>query len=287
MRIIDRLDEMTETARGWLSGGSVGFVPIISSLHEGHRALVQAARAECEITVISIILVPLRMNTDSTGNSYPRNLSRDLQFLSNMGVDVVFIPQPDELYPQQLSTYVMLSGSLAQYVEQRSDASTIREFATVMTKFLLLVRPDITFVGQKDAQQVAIMRQIVRDLNIDVSLRVLPTVRESSGLALSSRNLRLSWTERQVGSVLYQALLTGRALIEKGEARAEVIKEAIARHVATEPLVQVLGITIAQPDTLAELAQIVPGTIFVIEAKIGNVYLTDNILWNSSGQWII
>jgi pantoate--beta-alanine ligase len=287
MRIIDRLDEMTETARGWLSGGSVGFVPIISSLHEGHRALVQAARAECEISVVSIILLPLKMNTGNSGTVYPRDLSRDLQFLSNMGIDVVFVPPPQELYPQQLATYVALSGPLAQRLEQRSDADTIREFATVMAKLFLLVRPDIAFVGQKDAQQVAIIRQIVHDLNIDVNLRVLSTVRESSGLALSSRNLRLSWTERQVASVLYQALLTGRALVEKGEQRAEVIKDAITRHATTEPLVQVQAITITRPDTLAELAQVAPGTIIVIEAQIGDVYLTDNILWDSNGQWII
>jgi pantoate--beta-alanine ligase len=287
MRIIDRLDEMTETARGWLSGGSVGFVPIISSLHEGHRALVQAARAECEITVVSIILLPLKMNTGNSGTIYPRDLSRDLQFLSNMGVDIVFVPPPEELYPQQLATYVALSGPLAQRLEQRSDAATIREFATVMTKLFLLVRPDIAFVGQKDAQQVAVMRQTVHDLNIDVNLRVLPTVRESSGLALSSRNLRLSWTERQIASVLYQALLTGKALIEKGEMRADVIKEAISKHAAAEPLVQIQAITIAQQDTLAETVQIVPGTIIIIEAQISDVYLTDNILWNSNGQWII
>ena len=287
MRIIDRLDEMTETARGWLSGGSVGFVPIISSLHEGHRALVQAAQAECEMSVVCIILLPPKMNTSGRNVEYSRDLARDLQFLGNMGVDVVFVPSPDELYPQQLATYVTLSGPLAQRLEQSVSADTIREFATIMAKLFLLVRPDIAFVGQKDAQQIAIMRQVVHDLNIDVNLRVLPTVRESNGLALSSRNLRLSWTERQAASVLYQALLTGKALVEKGETRASVIKEAIGKHVASEPLVQLRAIAIVQPETLAELIQVTPGTIFMIEAQIGNVILTDNILWNNNGQWII
>jgi pantoate--beta-alanine ligase len=287
MRIIEQLDEMTETARGWLTGGTVGFVPILSvfGLHDGHKTLVQAARESCEISIVSIPATPFPFVRNVPPSQYPRDLSRDLHFLSNTGVDAVFISHIQDLYPSEFSTYVNLTGPLAKRLEEMKGAIAVREFATLMTKLLLLVRPDVAYFGQKDAQQIAVIRQVVRDLNIDVRLSILPTVRESNGLAMSSRNLKLSWTERQAATIIYQSLLRSKAQIEKGERRARVIEQAIEECIITEPLVSLRYIAICHPDTFIPVSEIHPGTLLAIGAQVGNIHLADNILWARDGQW--
>src|SRR5579859_709971 len=153
MRIIHNLDEMTETARGWLAGGSVGFVPTMGDLHEGHITLVQAARQECEISVVSIFVNSLAFDQGEDLTSYPRDLLRDLQLLSNASVDVVFIPRAEDLFPPHFSTYVALSGPIAERLERVNNPGYVRELATEMTKLFQLVRPDRVYFGQKDAQE--------------------------------------------------------------------------------------------------------------------------------------
>lgn len=287
MRIIDKLDEMTETARGWLTGGSVGFVPIMSvfGLHEGHRSLIQAAREDSEISIVSLPITPLPLDTYTNQAHYPHDLTRDLQFLRNTGVDAVFILHPEDLYPAEFSTSVSLTGPLTKRLEGMQSSIAIREFTTLMTKLFLLVRPDVAYFGQKDAQQAALLRQLVRDLNVDVRLSILPTVRESSGLAMSSRNLKLSRTERQAAAMLYQALLLGKSLIEGGEYRASSIENAITHCIASEPLISLKYVAICDPDTFIAVEDITPGTLLAIGAFVGNVLLADNITWTSKGHW--
>ena len=289
MRIIHNLDEMTETARGWLAGGSVGFVPTMGSLHQGHISLVQAAHQECEISVASIFVNPLQFEESDDLLRYPRDLSRDLQLLSATNVDVVFIPRTEDIYPAGFSTYVMPTRSLWAVQPAKGTGSRIyaRGVATIMTKFLQLVRPDIAYFGRKNAQQIAIVRQVVRDLNIDVGLRILPTVRESDGLALGSRNHFLTQPERQAASVLYRALLAGKALVDRNVRNCAEIEKAMMDLVVTEPLVNLDYVKVCHSDTLSSVDTIVPGTMLMIAAHIGKVHFIDNIIWRGGTNWLL
>ena len=289
MRIIHNLDEMTETARGWLAGGSVGFVPTMGSLHQGHISLVQAAHQECEISVASIFVNPLQFEESDDLLRYPRDLSRDLQLLSTTNIDVVFIPRTEDIYPAGFSTFVMPTSPLWAVQPAKGTGSRIyaRGVATIITKLFQLVRPDIAYFGRKNAQQIAIVRQVVRDLNIDVGLRILPTVRESDGLALGSRNHFLTQRERQAASVLYRALLAGKALVDGNVRNCAEIEKAMIDLVMTEPLVTLDYVKVCHSDTLSAVDTIVPGTMLMIAAHIGKVHFIDNIIWRGGTNWLL
>ncbi len=284
MRIIQRLAEMTETARGWLAGGTVGFVPIKGGIHDGHRTLIQAAHNACEICVVSVLANAFTGAQQSVQAGSPAP-EHDIQQLQDLGADVVFTPQLNELFPIDFSTYVTPTGQLAECLEGRNNALRVREVVTAVMQLFLLVRPDIAYFGQKDAQYIAILRKMIRDLHVDISLRVLPIVRESDGLAMSMRNHRLSPAERQAARVLYQALLHARQLIEQGELRSQAIIQAITAMIAQEPLLTFEYGALCQPETFAEVPQAAPGTLLVIGARAGTVRLTDNIVWLANGQW--
>lgn len=287
MRIIYDLDEMTETARGWLAGGTVGFVPTMGYLHHGHLSLMQAAHQECEISVASIFVNPIQFEENEELIRYPRDLTRDLQLLSNARTDVVFIPRVEDLYPPDFSTYVTPSNApWAMQLAKGSGSLTYnRGVATVITKLFHLVRPDVAYLGQKNAPQVAIIRQLVRDLNIDVELRVLPTVRESDGLALGSRNRFFTAAERKAASVIYSALLAGKALIDTNVRNTAVIEKAMIDLLVTEPLVILDYVKVCHPDTLIDLDNVAPGTMLLVAAHIGKIHLIDNIIWFGGMNW--
>ncbi len=165
--------------------------------------------------------------------------------------------------------------------------SAVRGVATIMTKLLQLVRPDVAYFGQKDAQQVAIVQQLVRDLNIDVTLRILPTVRDSDGIALSSRNSALTPAERQAAKSIYQALLAGKALIEGGERQPAALEKAMRAVIATEPLLALDYAVVCHPDTFRELEKAAPRTMLTLAARINNLRLIDNIVWLGNGNWLL
>lgn len=285
MRIIQQVDEITETARGWLSGGTVGFVPTMGRLHEGSLLLVRTAHQECEISVVSIFANPKQLGWDE--DLGPVCLDEDLELLKATGVDVVFIPREEDIYPPYFSTYVIPSGPLAERLEGASSPGHFRGIATSITKLLMLIRPDRVYFGQKDAQQVAIIRKLVRDFNIDVSLRVLATVRNSNGLPLSSRNSRLSPTEQRAALVLYHSLLAGKALVDQQEYRSEVIEGAIVEFVSAEPLISLEYVAICEPETFQDLPEVRPGTLLTIAAHVGTTRLVDNIFLREDGTWQI
>ncbi|MBA2287714.1 MAG: pantoate--beta-alanine ligase [Ktedonobacteraceae bacterium] len=287
MRIIHDLDEMMETARGWLSRGTVGFVPTMGHLHAGHLSLIQAARRECEISVVGIFVSPSRFKPGKGRARFPRDLARDLFLLDSAGVDVVFIPRSHDLYPANLSTYVTPTGPLAERLEGTLNPGYFRRMATTVTRLFQVVRPDIAYFSQKDAQTVAVLRKMVRDLNIDITLGILPTVREQDGLAISTRNASLSRPERQAATVLYRALLAGKALIQGGELRPPVIEKAMGDMVLAEPGVGLNYAAVCDPETFQELTVITSRTLLIVSATIGSIRLTDNILWLGDGTWLI
>ena len=286
MRIIHTLDEMTETARGWLAGGSVGFVPTMGYLHEGHMALIEAARNECEISVVSIFVNPLQFATPDEFERYPRDLTRDIQLLRTAQVDVVFVPRDEDFFPPDFATAIVPSGPAFERLEAASNPAYVRGVATTVTKLLQLVRPDVVFFGRKDAQQVVLARRLIRDLNIDVSLRSLATVRESDGLALSSRNHLLSPDERRAANVLYRALQAGKSLIEGGELRSEQVEQAMKALVATEPLVTLEYAVACHEHSFDAVPRIVPGTMLAIATIVSGIHLLDNTIWLGDDHWL-
>ena len=287
MRIIAQLDEMTETARGWLAGGSVGFIPTIGHLHEGSIKLIEAAKQECEISVVSIFVNPLQFIQGTEPILTSGDVAHDLQMLEAAQVDVVFMPRAGDMYPPEFATYIMPTGPVAKRLESFSNRVYVRGVATMAVKLLQLVRPDVVYFTQKDALLVALARQLVRDLNIDIGLRVLPTIREADGLAMSSFHHLLTVQERQAANHIYAALLAGKALIDAGERRASIVVKAMRNQIITEPLLQLDYTAVCHPDLFNELDEVNPRAMLTITVHIGDVRLTDNIVWLGGGHWLL
>jgi len=290
MRIIQNLSEMTETARGWLAGGTVGFVPTMGHLHVGHLTLVQAVQRECEISVVSIFVNPLQFDPGDDPALYPRNLPQDLQLLDNEHVDIAFVPRSEDIYPPHFSTYVTPNGQITQWLQKTNRLHYARGITTVTSKLFQLVRPDIVYYSQKNALHIALVRQVIRDLNFDISLRILPVVRDHDGLAISNRPHHLPSAERQALALLYQALLAAKSMIEQGERDVAVIEKAMADLAATSPLLKLDYAIICDPETFEQpgdtLTTPLPNTLILAAGNVGNTYLVDNILWMSDGYWL-
>jgi pantoate--beta-alanine ligase len=295
MRIIHSLDEMTETARGWLAGGPVGFIPTSGRLHSGQLSLVRSAQRECEITVVSIFTNHNTFNPlhQSAGLMY--DLTRDVQLLESAQIDVVFIPRPEEIYPPTFATYVVTSGPVVERLECSLSSDQARSTSTIFTKLLQLIRPDIAYFGQKSAQQVALIRRLIHDLCIDTSLRVLPTVREGDGLALSCDNTLLSPMQRRVVPLLYRALLSAKTQIEQGERQVPFLEQTMAQVISSSPLLRLDYAAICDPSTFGALDVLPdltptlssPGFLLAVAAYADTVRLIDNIQFNSNGYWLM
>jgi pantoate--beta-alanine ligase len=295
MRIIHSLDEMTEMARGWLTSGPVGFVPTSGHLHAGHLALVQAAQRECELTVVSIFVQKDERDFPYSASGLQYDPARDVQLLDEAQVDVVFIPRPEDIYPPTFSTYVIASGPIVERLEGMLYGEHARYVTTIFTKLLHLIRPDIVYFGQKSVQQVALVRRLIHDLCIDTSVRVLPIVRESDGLAVSSANALLSPEERQAACLLYRALLNARTLIEQGERQVSFLEQIMVDVITSSPLMSLDYASVCNPITFEEiklLPDLTPrlassGFLLAVAARAGAVRLTDNIQFTSNGYWLL
>ncbi|RAQ97428.1 4-phosphopantoate--beta-alanine ligase [Thermogemmatispora tikiterensis] len=283
MRVIHELWEMTETARGWLSGGTVALVPTQGSLHPGHLALIETARRECEICVVSFFADPLQFTS-------PEELARHaheqggnehkLRLLERLGVDVVFAPEREAMYPADFATYVTPAGALAECIEARLYPQRLQAIATTACKLLLLVRPDIAYVLRSEVYTVALMRRLVRDLNIDVNISVLPEQRDAGGLAYSENYSLLTADERLVARVVYSSLLTGLGLLLAGERRPEAVTQAMEQVIKAEPLATLEYVALCDPDSLAALAGLEERALLLAAVRIGGVRLLDSLLWS-------
>jgi pantoate--beta-alanine ligase len=246
-------------------------------LHEGHLSLIRRARAECDFVVVSIFVNPLQFGPQEDYNTYPRDLNRDTRLAAEAGADVIFHPTPEEMYPAGFQTHVEVE-KLSQGLCGAFRPGHFRGVATVVTKLFNIVGPDRAYFGEKDAQQLAIIRRMVRDLNLDVEIVPMPIVRESDGLALSSRNTYLSPAERRAATVLYRALVYGRDLIAAGERDGLRVRDAVRRTLESEPLVSRIDyVAVVDPDTLEEKTTLSGSVMLAVAAYIGKVRLIDNI----------
>ncbi len=250
-------------------------VPTMGYLHDGHLRLVQRARAENERVAVSIFVNPLQFGQATDLDRYPRDLERDLALLHEAGVDLVWTPTPDGMYPPGFQTQIEV-GPLTELLEGAARPGHFRGVATVVAKLFNGVQPTRAYFGQKDFQQVAVLQQMVRDLNFPVKIVVCPTVREADGLAMSSRNVRLAPAARQQATSLHRALLSAVAAIEQGERNAASLRDLMQRILSAEPLIQVDYVSVADPETLLEQETVASPVLLSLAAVVDGVRLIDN-----------
>ncbi|WP_082176793.1 pantoate--beta-alanine ligase [Arsenicicoccus sp. oral taxon 190] len=276
MRVVTTRDELAR-ARGDL--GTVGFVPTMGYLHDGHLSLVRAARRANDSVVVSIFVNPTQFDPGEDLDSYPRDLDRDLAMLEAEGVDLVWTPRVEDVYPPGSSTRVTVGG-VTDVLEGARRPGHFDGVATVCTILFRAVRPTRAYFGQKDAQQTVVIRRLVRDLALGLEVCVEPIRREPDGLAMSSRNTYLSTAERAVAPVLHRALLAAQEAYAAGHRQASDLLEAAHAVLATEPAVAVEYVSLADPDTLAELDEVDPGRgpLVSLAARLGRTRLIDSLV---------
>lgn len=282
MQVVSHIRDVKEVVRhARRAGKTIGLVPTMGFLHEGHLTLVRQARRECGLVVVSVFVNPLQFGPQEDFAQYPRDLTRDTRLLAQERVDVVFAPTVEEMYPQgpeNMCTFV----EVRKVTERLCGASRpghFRGVATVVTKLFNIVEPDVAYFGQKDAQQVVVIKRMVADLNMNVRIVSVPTVREADGLAMSSRNTYLSAPERQAALVLSRALALARQKLEGGERDAGKIIAAMRDLIMREPLASIDYISISDPEDLTEMAQVKAPALVALAVKIGRTRLIDNIIW--------
>ena len=257
--------------------GSVGFVPTMGYLHEGHLSLVRRARAENDVVVASIFVNPTQFGPTEDFERYPRDPQRDLNLLQQERTDIVFMPSAVEMYPEGFSTYIDVDG-VTEVLEGAHRPGHFRGVATVVLKLFNIVQPTRAYFGQKDAQQVVVIRKMVNDLKLNVEVVPCPTVRETGGLAMSSRNVYLSPDERRAALILFRALSLSERLWRSGERDATKLRDRLHILMAREPLASVDYISAAHPETLQELESMDGPTLISLAIRIGDTRLIDNLV---------
>jgi pantoate--beta-alanine ligase len=275
MKVLKTIDEMKELRPGLAE--PVGFVPTMGYLHEGHLALVRQARAENVSVVVSIFVNPTQFGPQEDFARYPRDPQRDLALLDKEGTDIVFMPSADEMYPKNFDSWVEV-GKVAERLEGAARPGHFRGVATVVAKLFNIVQPDRAYFGQKDAQQLIVIRKMASDLDMDLEIVAVPTVREPDGLAMSSRNTYLNPEERKQAIVLYQALTLAQKLWSEGKKDAQKIRQQMTDLIKKQPLADIDYISIADAETLDELDTVKPPALVSLAVRIGKTRLIDNVV---------
>jgi pantoate--beta-alanine ligase len=282
MKVCHSIAEMRASCRALREGGrSLGLVPTMGALHEGHLSLVRAARAQCDLVAVSIFVNPTQFGPREDFAQYPRSLERDCQLLEREGVSLVFAPAAEEMYPPAASTWVTVEG-LSDKLCGRSRPGHFRGVTTVVSQLFHIVEPDSAFFGQKDAAQLAIIRRMVRDLHMPVEIVGCPIVREPDGLAMSSRNAYLDPQQRKSALVLHSSLANVQQLFDQGERSAAKLITAALEEFSAEPSVRLDYFEVVDPETLDPVPEISKPTLVAVAAFVGKTRLIDNALLFSS-----
>ncbi|MDO5380246.1 MAG: pantoate--beta-alanine ligase [Acidaminococcaceae bacterium] len=269
----------TEVALAKVAGRSIGLVPTMGALHEGHGSLIAAARKENELVIISVFVNPTQFGPGEDLDAYPRTLEADCLLAEQMGADIVFAPTPKEMYPSEDMTWVEVTGDITKVLCGRSRPIHFRGVTTVVSKLFNLAQPDRAYFGQKDAQQVQVIKRMVKDLFFNVQLRIMPIVREVDGLAKSSRNTYLSPEERQAGLVLSRSLRQAETLFQQGERNGAELVEIVREMIAAEPLSEIDYVKIYELPDLTPLAGKITGPcLLAVAVRFGTTRLIDNII---------
>lgn len=281
MEIINRRQRMFSIARKLRrEAKTVGFVPTMGALHEGHLTLVREARQMCDIVIVSIFVNPTQFNDKGDLDRYPRDLTADAALLAEYEVDYIFAPEQHEIYPEGFSTFVNVEG-LTDALEGSSRPGHFRGVATIITILFNTIRPDLAFFGQKDAQQVAVIKRLSSDLGFETEIIVVPTVREASGLAMSSRNELLSPEQRQKAAIIIDALREAKIAYKKGERNASSLAQIVTSRIGTEPLARLDYVAVVDGNTLQPVEKIGDDeTLIATAVDFDSVRLIDNVLLN-------
>lgn len=259
------------------AGKRLGLVPTMGALHEGHLSLVRAARASTDVVAASIFVNPTQFGPNEDFAKYPRSFERDCKLLEREGVELLFAPSVEEMYPAGAMTWVIVE-ELSSKLDGRSRPGHFRGVSTVVSKLFHVVEPDAAFFGQKDAAQVAIIRRMVRDLNLPVEIVVCPIVREPDGLAMSSRNAYLTPEQRKKALVLHRSLVRVEKLFQEGEVSAQKLGDAGRGEFGGDPSVRLDYFEIVNPDTLDPIQDVSKGALVAVAAYVGSTRLIDNLL---------
>ncbi|GAA3649540.1 pantoate--beta-alanine ligase [Asaccharospora irregularis] len=279
IRVVNRIEDVRNTVKEWKNQGlSVGFVPTMGYLHEGHQSLIKKAYEENDRIVVSIFVNPMQFGPTEDLDTYPRDLERDSKICKDAGANLIFHPEDKEMYKNDFLTFVDVNG-LTEGLCAKSRPIHFRGVCTVVTKLLNIVYPDRIYFGQKDAQQLAIIKRMVRDLNIDVEVIGCPIVREEDGLARSSRNIYLSTEEREAATILNKSLSKAKTLIENGEKSSEVIINQIKETINSEPLARIDYVEVVDNLSMEKVKYIEKSVLVATAVYIGKTRLIDNFIY--------
>lgn len=258
-------------------GKKIGFVPTMGYFHEGHLALMREAKKRSDIVIVSIFINPTQFGPNEDLDKYPRDLERDRKMAKSVGTDILFVPSVVEMYPDGYATYIKVTG-ITDVLCGKSRPGHFEGVATVVAKLLNIVSPDVAFFGQKDWQQLAVIKRMVCDLNIDVEIVGIPTVREVDGLAMSSRNTYLSPKEREAALILSKSLSLAHDIVRSGGADADRLAAAIKEKIEAEELVELEYLEICDPESLAPVDRLEADTLIAVAARVGGTRLIDNTI---------
>lgn len=278
MQIVSTVEEVREQVKAWRQEGlSVGLVPTMGYLHEGHKSLIDKAVEQNDKVVVSVFVNPIQFGPGEDLATYPRDLERDAALCENAGASLIFHPEPEDMYFDDFCTYIDMSG-LTEGLCGKTRPTHFRGVCTVVGKLFHIVEPDRAYFGQKDAQQLAVIRRMVRDLNFNLEIVGCPIVREEDGLAKSSRNTYLSPEERQAAVILHKGLEKGEQLVRAGEKSAAVVKKAIRDVIESEPLARIDYVDIVDFDNIQELDTLGDSVLAAVAVYIGKTRLIDNFI---------
>ena len=280
MKIVKTVEEVRQEVKAWRKEGlTVGLVPTMGFLHEGHKSLIDRAVAENDRVVVSDFVNPTQFGAGEDLESYPRDLSRDAELCREAGASLLFNPEPEEMYAQGACTMVDMSGDLTTELCGRTRPIHFRGVCTVVSKLFNIVAPDRAYFGQKDAQQLAVIRRMVRDLNFDIEIVGCPIIREEDGLAKSSRNTYLNSEERKAALVLSRAVAKGRAMAEAGEKDADKIVAEMTDCINQEPLARIDYVKAVNSETIVPVSVMEPPVLMAMAVYVGKTRLIDNFIY--------
>jgi pantoate--beta-alanine ligase len=278
MEVIKKLNEMHARVSSIKERSeTIGFVPTMGALHEGHISLIRNARDENDNLIVSIFVNPTQFDDSDDFKSYPRQLDKDLKIAENVNVDIVFAPYIDELYEEGFCTYV-LQTKLTEPLCGKLRPGHFKGVATIVTKLFNIIKPDRVYVGQKDYQQSIIIKKLVRDLNMTIDIKILPTVRDKEGLAFSSRNKHLNPQERSNALCIYNSLLKAKSMYSSSVKDANKIIREMTSIIKSEKYTEIDYVSIVNPDTLEDISRINGKAVATVAVRVGNTRLIDNII---------
>lgn len=278
MKIINKIKDIRAVIKeAQRSNKSIGLVPTMGYLHEGHLSLVKRARSENDIVIVSIFVNPTQFGPGEDYESYPRDIERDSKLVQREGADIVFTPKTGEMYPNTCSTYVQMEGNITKKLCGASRPGHFKGVTTIVAKLFNIIMPNKAYFGQKDAQQVAVIEKMVKDLCFDIEIVPCSIIREEDGLAMSSRNIYLNEEERKAATILSKSLFKAKEMIEKGEINSCKIKEIIIDSINTQDLTDIDYVEIVNSKTIESIKEIKGDVLIALAVKIGKARLLDNI----------